>query len=309
LTCRVCLLKSYSELELLGTQVQYEGNIIRPPSEAHSIILQVSVGCSHNRCTFCGAYKGKRFRIKDQVTIRQDIDFAAKYCKRQHRVFLADGDALVIPTDRLADIFATIRQELPWVNRVSLYANAKSILRKSIAELQQFKKMGLDRVYLGLESGHDPILKQISKGVTSTEMIMAAEMVRSAGLFLSVTVLLGIAGIDASEPHARDTGFVLTRMKPNQIAALTLMLLENTPLYDDAACGSFLMPDQKGLLRELQIMVENIHLERVQFQTNHASNYLPLSGRLSKDTEMILQTIKEAMAGRHLLRLENQRAL
>jgi radical SAM superfamily enzyme YgiQ (UPF0313 family) len=289
--------------------VNYEGNIIRPPSEAHSIILQVSVGCSHNKCTFCGAYKGVRFRIKDAATIHEDIEFAAQYCRNQHRVFLADGDALIIPTDRLADIFTSIRQNLPWVNRISLFGNAKSILRKSIHELKEFKKLGLDRVYMGLESGHDHTLKRIKKGVSAPQMIEAAEMVRNAGLFLSVTVLLGVAGIEDSEIHARETGRVLTQMKPNQIAALTLMLLENTPLYTDAASGLFLLPDQKTLITELKILLENIKLERVQFQANHASNYLPLSGRLPKDKEMILQSIEDALAGRQHLKQEYQRAL
>ena len=289
--------------------MNYEGNIIRPPSEAHSIILQVSVGCSHNKCTFCGAYKGVRFRIKDTAAIHEDIEFAARYCRKQQRVFLADGDALIIPTERLEEIFSSIRQNLPWINRISLYGNAKSILRKSVNELKGFKKLGLDRVYMGLETGHDPTLKRIRKGVSAAQMIEAAGMVRDAGLFLSVTVLLGVAGIHESEMHARKTGQVLTRMKPNQIAALTLMLLENTPLYADAASSTFFLPDQKALLNELKVMVQNINLERVQFQSNHASNYLPLSGRLPKDKMLILQNIEDALAGCQYLRQENQRAL
>ena len=289
--------------------MNYEGNIIRPPSEAHSIILQVSVGCSHNKCTFCGAYKGVRFRIKDTAAINEDIEFAARYCKKQQRVFLADGDALIIPTKRLEDIFTSIRQNLPWVNRISLYGNAKSILRKSVNELKILKKLGLNRVYMGLETGHDPTLKRIRKGVTAAQMVEAAGKVREAGLFLSVTVLLGVAGINDSEIHARETGQVLTWMKPNQIAALTLMLLENTPLYADALSSAFLLPDQKALLNELKVMVHNINLERVQFQSNHASNYLPLSGRLPKDKQLILQNIEDALAGRQHLRQEFQRAL
>ena len=289
--------------------MNYEGNIIRPPSEAHSIILQVSVGCSHNKCTFCGAYKGVRFRIKDAAIINEDIAFAARYCKKQKRVFLADGDALIIPTARLVEIFSSIRQNLPWVNRITLYGNTKSILRKTPGELKRLKELGLDRVYMGLESGHDPTLKNIRKGVNTEQMIEAAEMVREAGLFLSVTVLLGIAGLAQSVDHARETGRVLTRMKPNQIAALTLMLLKNTPLYNDVRSGSFLLPDQKMLLEELKLLVESIHLERVQFQANHASNYLPISGRLVKDKEKILQIIEDGLAGRHHLKAEYQRAL
>ena len=289
--------------------MHYEGNIIRPPSEANSIILQVSVGCSHNKCTFCGAYKGVRFRIKDDLTINEDIAFAAKYCRQQKRVFIGDGDALIIPTDRLTEIFLSIRENLPWVNRISLYGNAKSILRKNNEELVKLKELGLDRIYMGLESGHDPTLKNIRKGVTAEQMIAAAGMVREAGLFLSVTVLLGIAGINDSEIHASESGRILTEMKPNQIAALTLMLLENTPLHENAVSGSFHLPDQKMLLAELRTMVNCINLERVQFQANHASNYLPISGRLMKDKKKILQIIEDGLAGRKYLKAESQRGL
>lgn len=289
--------------------MHYEGNIIRPPSEANSIILQVSVGCSHNKCTFCGAYKGVRFRIKDESTINEDIAFAAKYCRQQKRVFIGDGDALIIPTDRLTEIFLSIRENLPWVNRISLYGNAKSILRKNNEELVKLKELGLDRIYMGLESGHAPTLKNIRKGVTAEQMIAAAGMVREAGLFLSVTVLLGIAGINDSEIHASESGRILTEMKPNQIAALTLMLLENTPLHENAVSGSFHLPDQKMLLAELRTMVNCINLERVQFQANHASNYLPISGRLMKDKKKILQIIEDGLAGRKYLKAESQRGL
>jgi radical SAM superfamily enzyme YgiQ (UPF0313 family) len=265
--------------------VNYEGNIIRPPSEAHSIILQVSVGCSHNKCTFCGAYKGVRFRLKDPATINEDIGFAANYCQKQTRVFIGDGDALIIPTERLVQIFTDIRESLPWVNRISLYGNAKSILSKTNADLLKLKKLGLDRIYLGLESGHDPTLKRIRKGVTAAQMITAAERVRNVGLFLSVTVLLGIGGITDSTVHAAETGRILSAMKPNQIGALTLMLLKNTPLYEDSVTGTFQLPDRMQILSELKIMVQHIDLDRAQFQANHASNYLPISGRLARDRE------------------------
>jgi coproporphyrinogen III oxidase-like Fe-S oxidoreductase len=243
------------------------------------------------------------------VTIDDDIAFAAKYCKKQKRVFIGDGDALIIPIDRLVEIFSSIREYLPWVNRISLYGNTKSILRKSHDDLVRLKKLGLDRIYMGLESGHDPTLKRIRKGVNAEQMIRAAAMVREADLFLSVTVLLGIAGVSDSKIHASETGRVLTEMRPRQIAALTLMLLENTPIYQDANSGSFQLPDQKLLLEELKTMVECINLDRVQFQANHASNYLPISGRLLKDKDLILQTIEDGLAGRKHLKEEYHRAL
>ena len=289
--------------------MNYEGNIIRPPSEAHSIILQVTVGCSHNKCTFCGAYKGVRFRIKDMATINSDIAFASRYCINQKRVFLADGDVLIVPSPRLEEIFCSIRHNLPWVNRISLYGNTKSILKKSVKELQKLKELGLDRIYMGLESGHDPTLRNIKKGVDAGQMVRAAEMIREAGLFFSVTVLLGIAGKAQSIDHAIETGRVLSKMKPNQIAALTLMLLKNTPLYNDFISGSFLLPDRNMLLEELKMLVESIDLDRVQFQANHASNYLPVSGRLSRDKEGILNAINEGLNGRLHIKAECQRAL
>lgn len=289
--------------------MHYEGNIIRPPAEAFSIILQVTVGCSHNKCTFCGAYKGVEFRIKDQSIIREDLEFARQYCQRQKRVFLTDGDVLILPQKKLVYLFKKIREMVPWVNRISLYGNTKSIKSKTVAQLKELKRLGLDRVYMGLETGHDRILTAIRKGADSKSMIKAGRNVRESGIFLCVTVLLGIGGIDLSIVHAEATGKVLTRMVPNQISVLTLMLLENTPLYSDYKKGLFHMPDTYGMLKELKVLVSNIHADHVQFQSNHASNYLPIKGRLSRDKEHILDFIDQAISGKIGLKPEHMRAL
>ncbi len=289
--------------------MHYEGNVIRPPSEADSIILQVTVGCSHNKCTFCGAYKGVRFRIKDDVVVGQDIDFASTYCRRQQRVFLADGDALIIPQKQLVPLLVRIRKKLPWVNRISLYANAKSIMLKSDQELQELKQLGLDRVYMGVESGSDRILREIRKGADSARMITAGKRIKDAGLFLSVTVLLGIGGRVYSHEHAVATGRVVSAMGANQIAALTLMILPNTSLYRDEKSNIFTIQSKNEMLVELRTMVEHISSPRVQFQSNHASNYLPINCRLSKDKEKILAMIDLALDGEMLLRPESLRAL
>ena len=289
--------------------MHYEGNIIRPPAEALSIILQVTVGCSHNKCTFCGAYKGVKFRIKDQSIIREDLEFARQYCQRQRRVFLTDGDVLILPQKKLVYLFKKIREMVPWVNRISLYGNTKSIKSKTVAQLKELKRLGLDRVYMGLETGHDRILTAIRKGADSKSMIKAGRNVRESGIFLCVTVLLGIGGIDLSIVHAEATGKVLTRMVPNQISVLTLMLLENTPLYSDYEKGIFHMPDANGMLKELKVLVSNIHADHVQFQSNHASNYLPIKGRLSRDKEHILDLIDQAISGKIGLKPEHMRAL
>lgn len=289
--------------------MNYEGIIIRPPSEADSIILQVTVGCSHNKCTFCGTYKGVRFRIKALEVIKEDLAFAARYCQRQRRVFLADGDALIMPQVRLVALFRAIREVLPRVQRISLYGNAKAIKAKSLADLQELKGLGLDRVYMGLESGHDPTLTAIRKGVDSRTMIAAGRKVREGGLFLSVTVLLGIAGAEDSLVHAAHTGEVLTAMAPHQIAALTLMVLEGTPLHELERNSAFRLPSQEGLLLELKTLIEHINLERAQFHSNHASNYLALNGRLARDREALLASIGEAMAGKRPLVPEHMRRL
>jgi radical SAM superfamily enzyme YgiQ (UPF0313 family) len=289
--------------------MDYVGNIIRPPSEADSIILQVTVGCSHNRCTFCGTYRGELFRIKDDCVIDADLNFAARYCRRQSRVFLADGDVLSLPQNRLAALLSRIRRQLPWVNRISLYGNAKNGLRKSVADLEELKNLGLNRVYMGLESGHDPTLAAINKGVDSAAQIRFGQNIRAAGLFLSVTVLLGIAGRENSPAHARETGRAISAMQPNQVGVLTLMLLPNSPLYEQAARGEFKLPDRDGMLRELYQLVANIEVERLQLQTNHASNYLPLNCRLPKDKVQVLVAIDRARAGEIALKPEHLRAL
>lgn len=289
--------------------MHYEGNLIRPPSEADSIILQVTVGCTHNKCTFCGTYRGELFRVKEQPIIEADLDFAARYCRRQNRVFLADGDVLSLPQKQLVALFTRIREKLPWIKRIALYANAKNGLRKSLADLAELKALGLNRVYLGLESGHDPTLAAIHKGVTAAEQVRFGRLVREAGLFLSVTVLLGIAGRENSQAHARDTGRAISAMQPSQVGVLTLMLLPDTPLYEQTVRGEFTLPDRQELLNELYHLVANIEVEKLQLQTNHASNYLPISCRLPQDKEPVLESIRQALRGEIYLKPEHLRAL
>ncbi len=289
--------------------MHYEGHIIRPPSEANAIILQVTTGCSHNRCTFCGAYREQKFRIKDDAVVDSDLDFAANYCTRQKTVFLADGDALVIPQQRLLDLFARIKEKLPWVRRISLYANCRDILNRSPEELAELKAAGLGRIYMGLESGHTKTLATIKKGATSAEMILAGRRVKEAGIFLSVTCLLGIAGIRYSLQHAADTAAVLNKIQPSQIAVLTLMLLDNTELGQTAAAGSFQLPDKLGLFQELRTLIVRLKVPRCQFQANHASNYFTLDGRLPRDKDNFLATIDEAIAGTLDLKPETLRGL
>ena len=289
--------------------MHYEGMIIRPPSEANSILLQVTVGCSRNKCTFCGTYRGERFRIKTDDIIQTDIAFAGKYCQRQRRVFLCDGDALIIPQKRLVSILSDIKQKLPWVTRVGAYANAKSLKLKTSQELETLRALGLGILYMGLESGDDVTLKAIQKGALSEEMIRMGRKARQAGFKLSVTVLLGIAGRERSRIHAQETGRVLSAIDPEYVGALSLMLIPGTPLHEDYEAGRFVLIDPDETLQELRTMIEAAHLTRGLFHANHASNYLPIRARMPAEKLATLALIDQALAGKIALKPEHLRAL
>ena len=293
----------------MSDDMHYEGTCIRPPSEAYSILLQVTVGCSHNKCTFCGTYKDKRFRIKDDRTILGDILFASKYMTRQDRVFLMDGDALIIPQKRLMWILDRIKEHLPWVRRVGAYANAKSIRMKTLDQLKELKENGLGILYVGVETGDEILLKKIQKGTSAENLIAMGRKVREAGIKLSVTVLLGIAGRERSLEHARATGDLLSRMDPNYVGALTVMLIPGTPLHDEYLNGTFELLSEQELLLELREMIAHTELSRGLFFSNHASNYLPIKARLPKGKQEALDQIDMALRGEIGLRPEWMRAL
>ncbi len=289
--------------------MHYEGHIIRPPSEANSILLQATVGCSHNKCTFCGAYKGERFKIKSDDIIDADIAFAAQNCRRQKRLFICDGDGLIIPQRRLTAILKKIRTQLPWVDRVGVYANTKSIAMKTAEELAVLRDLGLGIAYMGLESGDSETLKKISKGSNADGMIAAGRKVRQAGIKLSLTVLLGVAGRERSAVHARKTGQVLTAIDPEFVGALSLMLIPGTPLHTDCQNGRFELIDPREMLVELGTMLAHTHMTAGLFHANHASNYLPIRARMPADKEKTLQLINRALAGDVQLKPEYLRAL
>lgn len=289
--------------------MHYEGNIMRPPSEANSILLQATVGCSHNKCTFCGAYKGQRFRIKPDSIIMADIAFASQYCRRQRRVFICDGDAMIIPQKRLLNILVEIEKQLPWVTRVGVYANAKSLKMKSLEELKELKAHGIGIAYLGVETGDDVTLKAVNKGSTPETMIRVGEKTKAAGMKLSITVLLGIAGRERSEIHTEATGRVLSAIDPEYVGALSLMLAPGTPLLEDYNAGRFPLLDSKEMLKELRSMISHTHLSRGLFHANHASNYLPIKARLPRDKDATIRLIDDALAGNIPLRPEWLRGL
>ncbi len=289
--------------------MHYEGYCIRPPSEAQSILLQVTLGCSHHKCTFCGSYQDKRFKIKDDEIILSDIRFASMYMRKQDKVFLMDGDALVVPQKRLMWILEQIRTHLPWVKRVGAYANVKAIKMKSLHDLRSLKEMGLGILYLGVETGDDAIRKDIRKGSSASEAIREGKKVREAGIKLSVTVLLGIAGQEKSLEHARATGKLLSAMDPDYVGALTVMLVPGTPLYQEYLTGLFRLPDQQGILMELREMIAHTELTDGLFFSNHASNYLPIKARLPEGKRDALRLIDLALRGEIGLRPEWMRAL
>lgn len=288
---------------------KYEGVTIRPPSEAGSILLQATLGCSHNKCGFCGAYKNRPFRMLPRDAVLRELEQARDYCQGQRRVFLCDGDALIMPQRRLLQLLADIREYLPWVTRVSVYANARSLRRKSSEELRELRRMGLRTVYMGLESGHDPTLAAVNKGETASSMVEQALRAREAGLKRNVTVLLGLAGMEDSLDHARATAAALNQMQPEYTAALTLMLIPGTPLELRARNGEFQLPDARAMLAELHELLSHLEITKGQFFSNHASNYLPLALRLPKDKQQALELLESALAGSVHLREERQRRL
>jgi radical SAM superfamily enzyme YgiQ (UPF0313 family) len=291
--------------------MKYEGMIFRPPSEADSLILQVTVGCSYNRCTFCVAYQGKSFRIKSFEEIQEDIDEASSYRSQIQRVFLADGDALAMPQRELLRILEYLKLRLNRTERVGIYANAKDILRKDVEELKALKNLGLGILYLGLESGNPEILKRIKKNGTVDQLIRAGRRVKESGILLSVTVILGIGGLEKGQAHAADTGKVLSEMDPDYVGALSLMVVPGTPIYEEIKAGKLILPTPFGMIQELETMIEHFHCTHCFFASNHASNYLPLRVRMPEEKEDALRRIREVLQKKDpaLLRPEYLRAL
>jgi len=290
--------------------MRYEGRIFRPPSEAHSYILQATIGCSHNHCTYCDMYRDKSFRVRDLVETLADLREAAAVAgDRIETLFVADGDALVLPLDQWLPILANARSLLPRLRRVSCYAMARNVLEKTDVELAQLRAEGLSLLYLGPESGDDVTLKRIAKGGTFADHVEAARRAHAAGLQTSVIALLGAGGTLRSDVHAEKTAELLTAMDPAYFAALTLTVTPDTPIARLAASGRFELPDVAGLLGELRTIVDRARPTNAVFRTNHASNYLPIAGRLPDDRERIVAAIDAALDGRIPLRPESARGL
>lgn len=292
--------------------MRYEGNIFRPPSEARSYILQCTVGCSHNRCTFCGMYKDKKYRVRPLAEIKADIKMAGKYYGDLEKVFLADGDALAMETDDLLEIIQDLYQTFASLRHIGIYASPDSILKKEMSELTALKAAGLTIAYLGVETGDPQLLTEIRKGVSYEEMAEAGKKIRKAGIQLSVTVLLGLAGrTPRAVDHAIKTAEICNEMNPDYIGALTLMLVPGTTMYRRMEKKEFELPGPFEILDEMRIMIKHMELKGTEFRSNHASNYLPIKGRLPDDKEKMLKLINDIIASndRSYLRPDYLRAL
>ena len=288
----------------------YIGAVYRPPSEASSLIIQSTIGCSQNHCTFCTMYKEKNFALKPVAQVIDQIDECMKhYGGYYKRIFLADGDALIRPVCEQLEILEHIRKHYPQIGRVSSYGSPRSALNHSIEDLRLLKQAGLKLIYLGLESGCDEVLSDVKKGVSAQEIVDASSRLHEAGFELSVTAIIGLGGKRRSMEHGKRTGEILSKIKPEYIGLLTLMVPEDSLLLDSIRAGDFQLLSSEEILLETKEILSNIDSEGSVFRSNHASNYLDLRGTLNQDTPRLLQMIDDALLGKRKLKEEIFRGL
>ena len=289
--------------------MQYEGRVYRPPSEARSLIIQITIGCRHNQCTFCTMYKDKTFRIRSREVIYRDLEeMSQHYGMLPLRIFLADGDALTVDTDHLLEILTWIRQLFPNCQRVTAYGTAADVLKKTLPELIALRQAGLMMVYLGAESGDDQILKHIRKGLSSYQMIEAGQKLKEAGILLSLTLISGIGGRKRLREHALRSAELITNIKPEYLGFLTLMLEDGAPMLEEIQAGEMELLHPEEVLMEMRLFLEHVDSEGTVFRANHASNYLNLRGNLNQDIPRMIHQI-ELAAESHNYRPESWRGL
>lgn len=289
--------------------MRYRGTVIRPPSEANSYLLQVTYGCSHNACAFCGTYPDKKFGLRPMEEVLEDIEAAGRTYPRTRRVFLCDGNALILPTGRLLRILEALDRAFPELGRVGIYACGSDILRKGPEDLARLREKKLGILYLGLESGSEEVLRDVNKGETAEDMIRAVRMAEETGLKTSVIILLGLGGRSRSREHALASARAASRMNPRFLSCLTLMLVPGTELHERHRRGAFELLSPREMLGEIGTIVEGLELDGTVFRANHASNYLPLRGRFPQDKERLLAEIRSGLAGTSGLRPEFLRGL
>ncbi len=290
--------------------MRYVGTVYRPPSEANSLLVQATIGCSWNHCTYCAMYRNKQFRVRPLAETLEDIAAAGRsFVDQVRKAFVLDGDALAMGLDDWVPILRALAEKFPRLRRVSCYATAMNLLAKTPDELGQLRELGLTLVYIGPESGDDLTLKRIAKGATAADHVEAAARIRQAGIKQSLIFLLGAGGAERSVEHAAASAELATAMDPKFLSALTMTLIPSTPIHRLAETGRFEMPSVEALLRELRVFVAGCNPSDAIFRTNHASNYLPIAGRLPRDREAILEAIDAALAGDVSLRSEWLRGL
>ncbi len=290
--------------------MRYEGRVYRPPSEADAYIVQATIGCSWNHCTYCDMYRDKRFRVRALEETLEDIAEAGRrHGPRVRKLFVADGDALVLDLDHWMKLLEAARTAFPRLERTSCYATANNILAKTAGELGQLREQGLGLLYIGPESGDDVTLKRIAKGASFEEHAVAARRAHEAGMQVSAIFLLGAGGIDRSAEHATESARLATAMDPEFLSALTLTVVEGTPIATLEQRGRFTLPTVETMLGELRTFVAEAKPTSAVFRTNHASNYLPLAGTLRRDRDRIVSVLNAAIAGRIPLRPESARGL
>jgi radical SAM superfamily enzyme YgiQ (UPF0313 family) len=294
-------IKNYNTQKTEGEMtVRYKGKVYRPPSEAYSLIIQVTYGCSHNRCAFCDMYDDKHFAMRPMEEIREDFELARRVYRRVERVFLADGDALLRKTDDLVQILGLIYGLFPECQRVTCYASPTSLQIKSEEELRLLREKGLKMVYMGLESGCDAVLERMDKGHTAAQIIAAGQKARRSGLQLSVTAISGLGSRELWREHAVETAQAFNAMNPEYIGLLTLMVEPGTPLEKWVREGSFYVLKPVEVMQEMELFLQHIDSPGSVFRMNHASNYLTLKGTLNQDRERLLQQVRQGLAGRGL---------
>lgn len=289
--------------------IEYDPPVYRPPGEWRSFLVQATIGCSHNGCTFCGMYKGKKFRIRPMDDIIGDIREAAAFYNQYEKVFLCDGDAIVMKTEDLLEIIGEIKKDFPHCRLISTYAGPRSTLSKTPEELKILHEAGLGRAYLGIETGMESLLKSTNKGVSRAEMLEAGLRLRNAGIDLWGIILIGLGGKPLSMENARETAKLINEMQPNHLSAMNYTPVEGTKLGNQALRGEFQVLSAKESLMETAELIRNLEVSGMHFTSDHASNYLPLKGTLNEDRDKLLRLIDGAIGGKVAVRSEASRGL
>ena len=289
--------------------IEYDPPVYRPPGEWRSFLVQATIGCSHNGCTFCGMYKGKKFRIRPMDDIIGDIREAAAFYNQYEKVFLCDGDAIVMKTEDLLEIIGEIKKDFPHYRLISTYAGPRSTLSKTPEELKILHEAGLGRAYLGIETGMEALLKSTNKGVSRAEMLEAGLRLRNAGIDLWGIILIGLGGKPLSMENARETAKLINEMQPNHLSAMNYTPVEGTKLGNQALRGEFQVLSAKESLMETAELIRNLEVSGMHFTSDHASNYLPLKGTLNEDRDKLLRLIDGAIGGKVAVRREARRGM